>query len=138
LGKDNCFELCRLAYPDGRPMPLDDRPIQICLQQGRPVVGREALLERPDGSRVPIIPCPAPLLNEQGAVVGVVSMKLDISERKRAELALDERNLQLSLAAKAALVGSYSYDVGKGHDAGFRRLRGGARLASGYRRDHAR
>ena len=39
-------------------------------------------------------------------------MKLDISERKRAEFALAERNLQLSLAAKAALVGSYSYDVG--------------------------
>ena len=112
LGKDNCFALCRLAYPDGTPMPLDDRPTQICLQQGRAVVGREALLERPDGTRIPIIPCPAPLLNEQGAVVGVVSMKLDISERKRAELALAERNLQLSLAAKAALVGSYAYDVG--------------------------
>ena len=113
LGKDTCFELYRLAYPDGTPMPLADRPTQICLQQGRAVVGCEALLERPDGTRVPIIPCPAPLLNEQGAVVGVVSMKLDISERKRAELALAERNLQLSLAAKAALVGSYSYDVGK-------------------------
>jgi PAS domain S-box-containing protein len=113
LGKDNCFDLCRLAYPDGTPMPLDDRPTQICLLAGRPVVGREALLERPDGSRVPIIPCPAPLIDEQGTVIGVISMKLDISERKRAELALAERNLQLSLAAKTALVGSYSYDVGK-------------------------
>jgi len=112
LGKDNCLELCRLAYPDGTPMPLDDRPTQICLQQGRAVVGRDALLERPDGNRIPVIPCPAPLLNEQGAVVGVVSMKLDIRERNRAEFALAERNLQLSLAAKAALVGSYSYDVG--------------------------
>jgi PAS domain S-box-containing protein len=113
LGKDSCFELCRLVYPDGTPMPLEDRPTHICLQQARAVVGREALLERPDGTRVPIIPCPAPLRNAQGAVVGVVSMKLDISERMRAELALAERNLQLSLAAKAALVGSYSYDVGK-------------------------
>ena len=112
LGKDNCFELSRLAYPDGTPMPLAERPTQICLKLGRAVAGKEALLERPDGSRVPIIPCPAPLLDERGAVVGSVNMKLDISERKRAELALAERNLQLSLAGKAALVGSYSYDVG--------------------------
>ena len=39
-------------------------------------------------------------------------MKLDISERKRAELALAERDRQLSLAGKAALVGSFAFDVG--------------------------
>jgi PAS domain S-box-containing protein len=110
-GKDKWSDLCRLRYPDGSVMPLDDYPAQICLTQGRAVRDREAILERPDGTRVPIIPCPAPLLDEQGAVAGFVSMKLDISERKRAELALAERNLQLSLAGKAALVGSFAYDV---------------------------
>jgi len=35
----------------------------------------------------------------------------DITERKRAELVLAERNLQLALAGKAALVGCYAYDV---------------------------
>jgi hypothetical protein len=39
-------------------------------------------------------------------------MTVDISERKRAERALAERNLQLALAGKAARVGSYAYDVG--------------------------
>jgi two-component sensor histidine kinase len=39
-------------------------------------------------------------------------MTVDISERKRSERALAERNLQLALAGKAALVGSYAYDVG--------------------------
>jgi PAS domain S-box-containing protein len=34
----------------------------------------------------------------------------DISKRKLAEYALGERNLQLALAGKAALVGSYAYD----------------------------
>ena len=38
-------------------------------------------------------------------------MKLDISERKKAELALAERNIQLALAGKAALVGSFAYDT---------------------------
>ena len=52
-----------------------------------------------------------PLTNEEGEVIGVVSMKLDISERKKAELALAERNIQLTLAGKAALVGSFAYDT---------------------------
>ena len=38
-------------------------------------------------------------------------MKLDISDRKKAELALAERNIQLGLAGKAALVGSFAYDT---------------------------
>ena len=37
--------------------------------------------------------------------------EVDISERKQAELALAERNMQLALAAKAGLVGSYAYDA---------------------------
>jgi len=67
-GKDKWSDLCRLRYPDGSVMPLDDYPAQICLTQGRPVRDREAILERADGTRVPIIPCPAPLFDEQGAV----------------------------------------------------------------------
>ena len=38
-------------------------------------------------------------------------MTVDISERKKAELALAERNLQLALAGKAGLVGSFAYDA---------------------------
>ena len=110
-GKDKWSDLCRLRYPDGSPMPLDDYPAQICLTQGRAVKDREAILERPDGTRIPVIPCPAPLFDEQGALAGFISMKLDISDRKRAEAALAERDLQLSLAGKAALVGSFAINV---------------------------
>jgi PAS domain S-box-containing protein len=85
LGRDKWFDLWRLHYPDGTSMPLDERPTQICLTEGRAVRGREALLERPDGTHVPIIPCPAPLVDERGNVVGVVNMQIDITERKRAE-----------------------------------------------------
>jgi len=44
----------------------------------------------------------------------VIGINIDVSERKRAELALAERNIQLELAGRAALVGSYAYDVNKG------------------------
>ena len=110
IGKDKCSDLGRLFYPDGTLIPVDVCPTKLCLMERRALPGREALFERPDGKRVPIIPYPAPLTDEQGEVVGVVSMKIDITERKRAEAALAERNAQLALASKAALVGSYTYD----------------------------
>jgi PAS domain S-box-containing protein len=109
LHKDKCSDLGRLYYADGSLVPPDDCPTKACLMAGRAIEAREALFERLDGKRVPIIPYPAPLTNEQGEVVGVVSMKLDISERKKAELTLAERNIQLALAGKAVLVGSFAY-----------------------------
>jgi PAS domain S-box-containing protein len=111
LNKDKCSDLGRLYHADGTLVPPNECPTNVCLVAGRAIEGREALFERSDGKRVPIIPYPAPLTNEKGAVVGIVSMKLDISERKKAELALVERNIQLALAGKTALVGSYAYDA---------------------------
>jgi len=110
LGKDKCSDLGRLYYPDGTLVPLDECPTKVCLVERRAMKGREALFERPDGRRVPIIPYPAPLTDERGEVVGAVSMKIDITERKQAEQVLAERDAQLDLAHKAARVGSYTYD----------------------------
>ena len=85
-GKDKWSDLCRLRYPDGSVMPLDDYPAQICLTRAEPLEIARRSSERPDGKRVPIIPYPAPLTDEQGEVVGVVSMTLDITERKQARV----------------------------------------------------
>jgi PAS domain S-box-containing protein len=111
LNKDKCSDVGRLYHEDGTLVPPDECPTSVCLTAGRAIEGREALFERPDGKRIPIIPFPAPLTDDTGAVVGVVSMKLDISERKRAEAALAERNAQLELAHVAARVGSFTYDT---------------------------
>ena len=92
-------------------MPLADCPTEIALKQGRVAPSREAIIERKDGTRIPILPYPTSLRDETGAIVGVVNMTVDISERKKAELALAERNLQLALAGRAALVGSFAYDI---------------------------
>lgn len=114
LGKDKWSDLWRLHYPDGTSMPLDDRPTQIVLNGGRVVRGREALIERPDGTLVPIMPCPAPLVDEHGFVIGVVNMQIDLTELKRAEAALAERDTFLTLASKVAGVGSYTFDCTAG------------------------
>jgi PAS domain S-box-containing protein len=49
-----------------------------------------------------------------GMPTRVLGNNLDITERKAAEQALTDRNAQLALAGRAALVGSYAYDVNKG------------------------
>ena len=110
LGHDRWSDHWRLHYPDGTSVPLGERPTQIVLNEGRAVRGREALLERPDGTLVPIMPCPAPLIDDRGTVIGVVNMQLDLTEQKRAEAALAERDTILTLASKAARVGSYFLD----------------------------
>ncbi|HEX5997798.1 MAG TPA: HWE histidine kinase domain-containing protein, partial [Hyphomicrobiaceae bacterium] len=111
LGRDKWFDLWRLHYPDGRSVPLHERPTKIVLSEGRAVRGREALLERPDGTLVPIMPCPAPMLDERGKTIGVVNMQVDLTERKQAEAALAERDTFLTLASKAARVGTYTLDL---------------------------
>jgi len=45
-----------------------------------------------------------------GAPVRILGNNIDITERKRAEHALAERNAQLELASEAVRVGSYTYD----------------------------
>ena len=49
--------------------------------------------------------------DKDGRAVSMLGVTRDITERKKAELALAERTMQLALAGKAALVGSFAYDL---------------------------
>ena len=46
-----------------------------------------------------------------GKLLRIKGLTRDISKRKKAELALAERTMQLALAGKAARVGSFAYDI---------------------------
>jgi PAS domain S-box-containing protein len=52
--------------------------------------------------------------DNDGRPLQLLGVTRDVTEHKQAERILAERNLQLSVAAKAALVGTYTYDVGSG------------------------
>jgi PAS domain S-box-containing protein len=52
----------------------------------------------------------AAVRNSNGQIVGLRGTVQDITQRKQAELALADRNLQLRLAEMAGLIGSYAYD----------------------------
>jgi PAS domain S-box-containing protein len=86
LGSDKWCVTWRLYWPDGRPMPHDACPMATTLKENRAVRDVEAIAERPDGTRVAILPHPSPLRDRSGNLVGAVNMLIDISSRKDAEL----------------------------------------------------
>lgn len=85
IGSDEWCVSWKLFWPDGTPLPLDQCPMAIALREGRPIRGKEAVAERPDGTRVPFIPFPTPLRDTDGNLVGAINMLVDVSERKQAE-----------------------------------------------------
>jgi signal transduction histidine kinase len=71
-------------------MPHEETPMAIALEEQRPIRGRHAIAERPDGERRWFEPYPTPLFDAAGRLSGAINMLLDITERKRAEEALQE------------------------------------------------
>jgi PAS domain S-box-containing protein len=85
IGSDEWCVTWKLYWPDGRPLPHEECPMAVALKEGRPIRDAEAVAERPDGTRVPFIPYPTPLRDENGRITGAINMLVDISERKQAE-----------------------------------------------------
>lgn len=85
IGRDEWCVTWKMYWPDGTPLPHDQCPMAIALKEGRAIRGKEAVAERPDGTRVPFIPFPTPIRDSSGKVVGAINMLVDVSERKQAE-----------------------------------------------------
>jgi PAS domain S-box-containing protein len=67
----------------------------VALKEDRPIRDVEIIAERPDGTRVNLLPYPTPLHDSTGTLIGAVNMLVDITERKRAEQAVQELNESL-------------------------------------------
>ncbi|MGA7262005.1 MAG: PAS domain S-box protein, partial [Stellaceae bacterium] len=92
LGRDLWCVSWRLYHPDGTPLPHDECPMAIALREDRAVRGVEVIAERPDGTRINLLPHPTPLHDSSGALVGAVNVLVDITERKQAEKAVFQLN----------------------------------------------
>jgi PAS domain S-box-containing protein len=85
VGNDAWSIAGKLYWPGGKPIAHDECPTALALKTGKPVRGTEKIVERPDGTRVPILPFPTPLHDADGKLIGAVNMLVDITERKAAE-----------------------------------------------------
>jgi PAS domain S-box-containing protein len=74
-----------LWLPNGTPLPHDQSPVLDVLRTGVPVLNVEVFIERPDGSRLPVLANFAPMKGAKGEITGAITSFVDISERKQAE-----------------------------------------------------
>jgi PAS domain S-box-containing protein len=94
--------------------PEDQQRLKRCIRALRPDRPSYAVtfrLVRQDGSKVWLEETAKGEFDATGRLLRIKGLTRDISERKRTEVALSERTMQLELAGKAALVGSFAFDV---------------------------
>jgi len=79
-----------LRSPDGTRIAPEQSPIVDVLRAGTSVSNMEFLLDRPDGTRIPVLMNFAPLTGPRGEIAGAVTSFIDISEQKAAQESLRE------------------------------------------------
>ncbi|MEX2175280.1 MAG: PAS domain S-box protein [Pirellulaceae bacterium] len=78
----------KLWLPDGTFLPHDQSPLVQVLRTGVGVYNVEVFIERPDGSRLPVLVNFAALQDATGEVSGAITSFIDIADRKQAETSL--------------------------------------------------
>lgn len=85
LGEEFWCGSHKLYWPDGRAMAHDQCPMAQALRTGKAIRGTEAILERPDGSRVPFAAYPSVWKDAHGNITGGVNVLMDLSDRLEVE-----------------------------------------------------
>lgn len=100
----------KLYRPDGTLLPHSESPVVEVLRTGIPAKNVEVFIERPDGSRVPVLVNFFPLMNDLGEVTGAITSFDDITEIKRAEEESLESAARLRVALAASDTGTFRWN----------------------------
>jgi PAS domain S-box-containing protein len=85
----------RILDPDGAVIPHDQSWMAVALREKRSVDGKEVIIERSDGDQRYVLTHVNPLWDLSGSLVGAVNVLVDISDRKRGEVALRQARDEL-------------------------------------------
>ncbi|MCX6832593.1 MAG: PAS domain S-box protein [candidate division Zixibacteria bacterium] len=107
-------ELLGLSIPDVDADPVVVLPAHQKLLAGDRIINYEHRLIRKDGSVITVLNSSRPLTDSQGAVVGMQSTLVDITERKRAEFTITEERRRLHDIIKGTNVGTWEFTVATG------------------------
>jgi PAS domain S-box-containing protein len=100
------------VHRGGRQLAPDKLPMHLTGQSGQRFRDFDHELVFADGRVLSLVANTAPLLDEQGGVRGVVGAYTDITERKRAETALRDREARLAAILEAAADAIITIDAG--------------------------
>jgi PAS domain S-box-containing protein len=99
------------VFREGRELSVDEFPMQITGLTGRRFKDFDHDVVFPDGRVVTLLANTAPLLDEHGAVRGVVGAYTDITERKRAENRLRESEARMQAILTTAADAIITMDI---------------------------
>ncbi|UYW26432.1 hypothetical protein OKC48_24780 [Methylorubrum extorquens] len=80
VGEERWCGSWRIFDTDGKLLMREQWPLAVAFQQGSSVRGLQAVLEQPDGTRVPVMPYPALLRDRSGIVVAGSNILLKITQ----------------------------------------------------------
>ncbi len=80
----------QMLYPDGSPWLPQNAPLPMAMYQGKVTKDAEMIIRRADGVEHTILCNAAPIYNDNGEIIAGVVIFTDITERKRAEIALQK------------------------------------------------
>jgi PAS domain S-box-containing protein len=104
----------KLFRPDGAHLPHHETPMAHVLRTGKPASDQEAIIERPDGSRVTVLVNIAPIFNDTGQQIGAVNCFQDLSAQKNSEAERAQLREDLQQSRKMEAVGQLT--GGLAHD----------------------
>ncbi|MGG6293695.1 PAS domain-containing protein [Leptolyngbya sp. AN02str] len=99
------------VYQNGRELAPEELPLQYAAAHGVEIRDLEVDVVWQDGTTVTLLEYAAPLLDESGQPRGSIGAFLNITDRKRAELALRNSGQQLTLALHAAKAGAWTWEL---------------------------
>jgi PAS domain S-box-containing protein len=85
----------RLYLVNGTPLPHDECPMALAVMDGAAARNAEVVIERPDGSRLTALVNIRPLRDHRGQIQGAINCFQDISDRKRIEEEIRQKNKEL-------------------------------------------
>lgn len=74
----------KLYTPDGQYLPHNRTPVATSLLDGKPRENLELILEKPDGSKIPVQVNIVPIKDEDRKLLGIINCIYDVSDQKRA------------------------------------------------------
>lgn len=79
IGRDRWCVTWKLYTDTGAFLPHEACPMADAIRSSQPIRGAKAIAERPDGRRVPFMPFPTPVFDNDRHLVGAINLLLELS-----------------------------------------------------------